>query len=75
MGKAKNIPKKSKLLPYQVKWVMDRSRLKIAEKARQIGWTWGTAYGIVREKSMASARNDAWVSSRDEIQARLFLED
>ncbi len=76
MGRAKVIPAKNKLLlPYQEKWVKDMSRLKIAEKSRQIGWTWATAYGLVRRKSLVSASLDAWVSSRDEIQARLFLED
>jgi phage FluMu gp28-like protein len=55
--------------------VEDNSRLKICEKSRQIGWTWATAYGLVRRKSLKSARLDAWISSRDEIQARLFLED
>ncbi len=63
------------MLPYQQAWVEDNSRLKICEKSRQIGWTWATAYGLVRRKSLKSARLDAWISSRDEIQARLFLED
>ena len=76
MGAAKNIPKKNTLLlPYQAAWVKDASRLKIAEKSRQIGWTWATAYGLVSRKALDSARLDAWVSSRDDIQARLFLED
>ena len=75
MGKAKNIPAKTLLLPYQKAWVEDASRLKVAEKSRQIGWTWATAYGLVRRKSMKDARLDAWISSRDDIQARLFLED
>lgn len=76
MGNAKHIPEKGKLLlPYQAAWVTDASRLKIAEKSRQIGWTWATAYGLVRRKSVKGARLDAWISSRDDIQARLFLED
>lgn len=75
-GKAKNIPlRHTLLLPYQVKWIQDRARLKLAVKSRQIGWTWATAYSLVRRKSMADARLDAWISSRDEVQARLFLED
>lgn len=76
MGAAKNIPAKdSLLLPYQAQWVKDRSRLKLCEKSRQIGWTWATAYELVSRKSLVDARLDAWISSRDEIQARLFLED
>ena len=76
MGNAKVIPAKNTLLlPYQSKWVKDTSRLKIAEKSRQIGWTWAEAYGLVSRKSLVDARLDAWATSRDEIQARLFLED
>lgn len=74
-GKARVRPAGALLLPYQAKWVEDQSRLKIAEKSRQIGWTWATAYGLVRRKALADARLDAWISSRDDIQARLFLED
>lgn len=75
-GRARVRPQRDALLlPYQAKWVRDTSRLKIAEKSRQIGWTWATAYGIVSRKSLVDARLDAWVSSRDDIQARLFLED
>lgn len=62
-------------LPYQKKWIEDRSRLKIMEKSRQVGMSWAAAYRLVREQSMRSTRLDAWVSSRDETQARLFLED
>ncbi|WP_193214944.1 terminase large subunit domain-containing protein [Luteolibacter marinus] len=76
MGRATIIPaRKTLLLPYQAAWVKDRSRLKLAEKSRQIGWTWATAYGLVSRKSLQSAALDAWISSRDDIQARLFLED
>jgi phage FluMu gp28-like protein len=73
---AKIKPKRDALLlPYQEAWVKDNSRLKIGEKSRQIGWTWATAYGLVRRKSLVNAQGDAWVSSRDDLQARLFLED
>lgn len=80
MGRAKVIPaKKTILLPYQAAWVNDNSRLKIAEKSRQIGWTWATGYGLTKRKSLALdavlSKTDAWISSRDDIQARLFLED
>jgi phage FluMu gp28-like protein len=80
MGAAKVIPaKKAILLPYQAAWVNDNSRLKIAEKSRQIGWTWATGYGLTKHKALALetvlSKTDAWISSRDDIQARLFLED
>jgi len=62
-------------LPYQKKWILDESRLKLMEKSRQIGLSWSTAYALVRRKSRKGCTYDAWVSSRDDIQARLFLED
>jgi phage FluMu gp28-like protein len=63
------------LLAYQGDWVLDDARLKIGEKSRQIGWTWSEGYRIVREKSQQNSKLDHWISSRDDIQARLFLED
>jgi phage FluMu gp28-like protein len=63
------------LLPYQKRWVEDNSRLKLCVKSRQIGLSWCTAYRLVRTKIAKGARLDAWVSSRDEIQAQLFLQD
>ena len=62
-------------LPYQKRWVEDKARLKIMEKSRQIGISWSSADGLVERKSVKGARLDAWVSSRDEIQAKLFIED
>ncbi|MBI4799682.1 MAG: terminase [Desulfarculus sp.] len=36
-------------LPYQEKWLADRSRLKIAEKSRRIGFTYVQSYEDVRD--------------------------
>lgn len=75
-GSCKCFPERDTLLlGYQGEWVTDDSHLKILEKARQIGMSWGTAYRLDRVESAIDCRLDAWVSSRDEIQARLFLED
>jgi len=63
------------LLAYQGDWVEDNSRLKLAEKSRQIGWTWSEGYLIVRNLSLRTAPLDHWISSRDDIQARLLVED
>lgn len=60
---------------YQARWIKDDSRLKAMEKSRQIGMSWSTAYRLVRNKSAVDARQDAWISSRDDLQARLFKED
>ena len=76
-GNAKIRPKDPQrlFLPYQDGWIDDRSRLKLFEKSRQIGISWATADGTVERTAAREARFDQWVSSRDEIQARLFIED
>ncbi len=75
--KAKMIPVNpdSLFLGYQERWINDRSRLKLMEKARQIGISWGTAYACTERTAEAGAKWDQWVSSRDDLQARLFIED
>jgi len=77
MGKAKIIPRNpgALFLPFQEAWIADRSRLKLMEKSRQIGISWASAYETVRICAAQTARLDEWISSRDELQARLFLED
>lgn len=76
-GRAKIIPANQDaiFLPYQAKWIKDKSRLKLMEKSRQIGLTWSTAYDVLEDLAAQGRRYDEWVSSRDDIQARLFLED
>lgn len=77
MGNARCIPADPKaiFLPFQSRWISDDARLKLAEKPRQVGWSWTAAYACVRRTAKAGARFDQWVSSRDEMQARLFIED
>lgn len=76
-GRAKCIPKdrEAVFLPFQSAWIKDASRLKLMEKSRQIGISWSTAYGADERAAAQGARFDEWVSSRDDIQARLFIED
>jgi len=66
---------KGLFLGYQERWINDKNRLKLMEKARQIGLSWGTSYACTERTSVAGARWDQWVSSRDDLQARLFIED
>lgn len=77
MGNAKVIPHNpdALFLPFQQRWVEDQSRLKLMEKSRQIGISWATAYSAAERTAVAGNRWDQWVSSRDDLQARLFVED
>lgn len=75
MGNALVIPPSGIFLPSQKRWIQDRSRLKLMEKARQIGISWSTAYAADERTAEQGARWDQWVSSRDDLQAKLFIED
>lgn len=77
MGNARCIPadRDAIFIASQSRWIKDNSRLKLAEKARQIGWSWTSAYACVRRTALKGTRYDQWVSSRDEMQARLFIDD
>lgn len=76
-GNARVIPanKDGIFLPFQSAWIKDDSRLKLMEKSRQIGISWATAYAADERTAAKGARHDQWVSSRDDLQARLFVED
>ena len=71
----KRIANNSFFLPYQVKWIRDNSRLKIMEKSRQIGISLAAAYSVVRRHMSGMGYYDTWISSRDDLQAMLFLDD
>src|SRR5438874_8536858 len=62
-------------LPYQERWIIDLSPLRIIQKSRQIGITYADAYDSVLKASEKDARLDVWISSRDQAQAKLYLED
>ncbi len=77
MPKAKTIPPNPAaiFLPFQERWIKDDSRLKLMEKSRQIGVSWSTAYAADERTARSGNKWDQWVSSRDDLQARLFIED
>jgi len=56
-------------------WVLDTHRMKLAQKSRQIGWTWCSAYAVDRRQSIAGYPLDTWASSRDDLQSMLFVGD
>src|SRR3954465_11769232 len=62
-------------LPYQEAWILDQSPLRIIQKSRQVGITYADAYDSVVKATARDARLDVWISSRDQAQAKLYLED
>jgi phage FluMu gp28-like protein len=61
------------LLPYQVKWMADRSPIKVAEKSRRVGITWTEAADSALS---AAAREgmDTWYLGYNKDMAREFVE-
>jgi len=76
-GNAKILPANPDALfmLFQSLWVGDDSLLKLWVKSRQIGASWTASYAADERTGAQDARLDQWVSSRDAIQSRLFLED
>ncbi len=61
-------------LPYQESWIADDSTLKLAEKARRIGFTYASSYRMFR-KCMNRRNFTQWVSSRDMLTAGELISD
>src|SRR5882757_4883708 len=59
----------------QIDWIDDDSPLKIAVKSRQTGFSYANSFRLVVLVSAKGARLDAFISSREEFQAKLQLED
>lgn len=59
----------------QQRWYDDKSRMKIAEKCRQVGFSWTDALDSLMETAGTGYPFDCWVSSRDQIQAQLYGQD
>lgn len=73
-GRAKNIPERDTfMLPYQTRWIEDRSLKRLMEKSRRVGISYATAYDEVRQHSTKGCRIDTWFSSRDDMTAREFI--
>ena len=62
-------------LGYQQAWSKDEHIMLLAEKSRQIGWTWTSAHGLARRHAMAEYGLDTWGTSRDDMQAMLAVQD
>lgn len=65
------------LLPYQKRWIRDKSLIKVGEKSRRIGLTWCTALEAVMTAALrkSDGGTDVWYSVNNEDDAREFIED
>jgi phage FluMu gp28-like protein len=61
------------LLPYQVRWLADRARVKVAEKSRRVGFTWTEAADSALSAA-ARAGMDTWYLGYNKDMAREFIE-
>ena len=59
----------------QREWIEDPSPLKILQKSRQIGGSHADDYHSVILASRPNAKLDVFITSRDEVQAKLSLEN
>lgn len=62
-------------LPYQNRWLLDDSPLKLWEKSRRIGATYGSGYRSTVKKCARRKKFTQWVSSRDLLTARELITD
>jgi len=61
-------------LPYQVRWLLDESRMKIKEKSRRIGMTYVQSYEDVRDAARQDGPMDVWFSSADQSAAYEYIQ-
>jgi phage FluMu gp28-like protein len=60
-------------MPYQIRWLQDRSRLKIVEKSRRVGFTYVQSYEDMLDAARADNPLDCWFSSADESAAKEYI--
>jgi phage FluMu gp28-like protein len=59
-------------LPYQVAWILDESRMMLAEKSVRIGWTYADAFRNVRKRIQHKNR-DYLFATKDQASAIEYL--
>ena len=62
------------LLPYQQAWAADKSQVKVVEKSRRIGLSWGEAAVSALEAARAGGQ-DTWYLGYSQDMAREFIRD
>ena len=64
---------KPSFLPYQLRWINDDSKLRLAEKSVRIGWTFADAFKNVR-KRLEHSRRDYLFSTKDQPTALEYVQ-
>ncbi|TCS38515.1 phage FluMu gp28-like protein [Paucimonas lemoignei] len=62
------------LLPYQQKWLADTSPVRVCEKSRRVGLSWGEAAGSALEAA-AEHGQDTWYIGYNKDMAQEFIRD
>lgn len=65
------------LLPYQQAWVADRSQVKVCEKSRRVGLSWGEASdcALIAASSRDAGGDDCWYIGYNQDMAKEFIRD
>lgn len=66
-------PLSTYFMPYQARWLQDKSRLKIVEKSRRVGFTYVQSYEDMLEAARQDNPLDVWFSSADESAAKEYI--
>jgi phage FluMu gp28-like protein len=62
------------LLPYQQKWIADRAQVKVCEKSRRVGLSWGEAANSALEAAKQGGQ-DTWYLGYSQDMAQEFIRD
>ncbi|MCF7785571.1 MAG: hypothetical protein K9N47_05580 [Prosthecobacter sp.] len=62
-----------RFLPYIKTWILDDSRMRLAEKSVRIGWTYGDAFKNVR-KRLWNAKRDYLFATKDQASAAEYCQ-
>lgn len=60
-------------LPYQVRWILDESKMRLAEKSVRIGWTYADAFKNIRKRLQCKNR-DYLFATKDQQSAVEYLQ-
>jgi phage FluMu gp28-like protein len=62
------------LLPYQQQWIADRAQVKVCEKSRRVGLSWGEAANSALEAAKQGGQ-DTWYLGYSQDMAQEFIRD